>query len=224
MAAADRPRAVVALPLTTHVVGDVLDADLINRNRHGRASWPMPAFATARPPGRYAGTPQGVRRYPRKGGTAVPHFNANVPRVLTRVDTPSHPRSRPTPRYPRTPPIGYSGTTPRVLHYPRTSAMITTPSSNRPIRPPPSPTPPAPSRDHPTPPPTPVQQFHLRSSPPASQNLALVRRARGWDTGFTGQQAGDDGDPLQTLRAPTVPRPATPHRMQEVYSGIRPCS
>ena len=91
--------------------------------------------------------------------------------------------------------------------------MITTPSSNRPIRPPPSPTPrtvPRPSDKHPS------SNSTSPALPPASQNLALVRRARGWDTGFAGQQAGDDGDPLQTLRAPTVPGPATPHRMQGV--------
>ena len=60
---ADRPRTVAALPPTAHVVGDVLDTDFVNRNRHGPASWPTPAFATARLPGSTPLPPRGVWRY-----------------------------------------------------------------------------------------------------------------------------------------------------------------
>ena len=88
--------------------------------------------------------------------------------------------------------------------------MITTPSSNRPIRPPPSPTPrtvPRPSDKDPS------SSSTYAALPRHHRTWHSSGGARGWDTGFAGQQAGDDGDHLRTLRAPTVPRPAVPHRM-----------
>ena len=108
----------------------MFDADFVDRNRHGPASWPMPAFATARLPGRYAGIPQRGTPVSMEGGTAVLHFNANVPRT----NGPETPSPHPTPGIPKYPHL--STTTDTPVHPPtRTLIPAPEPSGTAPTQP-----------------------------------------------------------------------------------------